>query len=411
MSTFAWLDYSERQRRRMLEIVDLFREQGTVDELGIGGVRDALSETLFPGTSTLHTRFRYLLFIPWIYIGLEEARVAADQVDRRLKRAEARLIGALEEGGEREGVIGIEARQALQRFPSIVYWNALWMFGMRAFRGSQQQYHRSFDTLHEQRRTRLRSEGDELGRDDTVHTWHPRLPGPPDGFLDEVTFTLRRTDAEYLQERVLECAGDSLLGFLVTQEGSSVDGDFPWECPLTASAPPGVRSHLAHARSFSELMHGAALLYNLLLAEKVNDARRVADSDVVVKDDLTEGYRSRLGAWAEYITDHTPAYRAWSRSGFWQLIRDRNPRLSPRTQHFVDRWVDLALDRAEVIPDHAAARDLVADREVVVKRGLARVANLRALERWSGASGTRQLMFRWPQGSSFAGDVLAGLGS
>ncbi|MDP8927681.1 MAG: DUF6361 family protein [Actinomycetota bacterium] len=39
MSVFAWLDHSEQERRRMLELVGLFREQGTVDELGIGTIR------------------------------------------------------------------------------------------------------------------------------------------------------------------------------------------------------------------------------------------------------------------------------------------------------------------------------------------------------------------------------------
>jgi hypothetical protein len=35
MSAFVWLDYSERERRKMLDVVDLFREHDTRDELGI----------------------------------------------------------------------------------------------------------------------------------------------------------------------------------------------------------------------------------------------------------------------------------------------------------------------------------------------------------------------------------------
>jgi hypothetical protein len=38
-STFAWLDHSEAQRRQMMEVVGLFREKSTLDELGIGAVR------------------------------------------------------------------------------------------------------------------------------------------------------------------------------------------------------------------------------------------------------------------------------------------------------------------------------------------------------------------------------------
>lgn len=61
--TFAWLDHSESDRRKALDVVDLFRVQDTRDELGIGTVRDALADALFPGISTIQTRDRYLLFI------------------------------------------------------------------------------------------------------------------------------------------------------------------------------------------------------------------------------------------------------------------------------------------------------------------------------------------------------------
>ena len=81
-SSFGWLDHSEQQRRQMLEIVDLFREKGTLDELGVGQVRDAFADIFFPGTSTLQTRARYLLFVPWIFARLERKRVRIGQVRR-----------------------------------------------------------------------------------------------------------------------------------------------------------------------------------------------------------------------------------------------------------------------------------------------------------------------------------------
>ncbi|WP_374059104.1 DUF6361 family protein [Salinibacterium sp. NG253] len=48
----------------MREIVNLFSDRDSRDELGIGQIRDVLSHTLFPGTSTLLTRARYMLLIP-----------------------------------------------------------------------------------------------------------------------------------------------------------------------------------------------------------------------------------------------------------------------------------------------------------------------------------------------------------
>ena len=63
----VWLNYSERERRKMLDVVDLFGEHDTRDELGIGSVRDAFADMLFPGTSTIMTRARYFLLVPWTW--------------------------------------------------------------------------------------------------------------------------------------------------------------------------------------------------------------------------------------------------------------------------------------------------------------------------------------------------------
>ena len=57
-STIAWLDFSEDDQRRAREIIALFSQQESRDELGIGTVRDALSDELFPGISVTQARSR-----------------------------------------------------------------------------------------------------------------------------------------------------------------------------------------------------------------------------------------------------------------------------------------------------------------------------------------------------------------
>lgn len=407
-STFAWLDYSERQRRRMLEVVEMFREEGTVDELGLGAIRDALADRLFPGTSTLHTRPRYLLFIPWIYKEMERDRIGSDRVEAALKRREVRLISALTAGDAGDGIIGLLAGPKLKRFPSILYWNALAAYGIRQFHGSQQQYHRSLDGIYHQRATAVALESDEPMGGGGVRTWDARVPAAPSALLDEANFTLSYAEAEYLQQRFLEHAGGTYLAYLATCEKQTIDGALPWDAPQLATAPSLVQSALHHARNFSELMHGAALLYNLILADKVNQARRTG-AELAVDSDRSDEYRARLERWTALVSARADEYSAWDRSKFWLLVREVNPRLSQRLVLFVERWIELAVARRGDVADDAAARALVNDREVAVKRGMARVRNLRALEQWSGASGVGQLSFRWRQGRQYAQDVIDGL--
>ena len=91
-----WLDYSEHDRRKALDVIALFHEQDTRDELGLGAVRDGFADLFFPGTSTIQTRARYFLFIPWVYLDLERRGLPwhADMAGRA-RAAEIRLIDAL----------------------------------------------------------------------------------------------------------------------------------------------------------------------------------------------------------------------------------------------------------------------------------------------------------------------------
>src|SRR3954466_1042348 len=106
MSVFVWLDYSERERRKMLDVVDLFREKDTRDELGIGSVRDAFADMLFPGTSTIMTRARYFLLVSWTYQRLERLRVGSAEIAARARRSELNLVQPIEDSDDNDGNIG-----------------------------------------------------------------------------------------------------------------------------------------------------------------------------------------------------------------------------------------------------------------------------------------------------------------
>lgn len=60
----AWLDTSPEEQRRTREVLRLFEQHESRDELGIGQVRDVLSDAMFPGFSVLHTRARYYFSSP-----------------------------------------------------------------------------------------------------------------------------------------------------------------------------------------------------------------------------------------------------------------------------------------------------------------------------------------------------------
>lgn len=396
-SSFTWLDYSEQDRRKMLDVISLFREQTTRDELGIGAIRDAFANLFFPGVSTIQTRARYVLFIPWIYQDLVNRKTTTQQVDGKLRQQEVALINILAESTDNEGTIGKVSRAALKRLPSSIYWYGLGSWGIYRYGGSQQEYHQAFDRLNRSsRRPQQNDDGDILGLHSTE--WDPHLPQAPADFPNSASFRLTAEEAEYLADRIAQRHPRSLLAHLVRQSEPSKTR-FPWQHPAVEGLPPDLQEQLLHAQNFSELIHGAALLYNLMLAEAKPDAT------------LAESYRTDLQQWATQLSARAGALQQWDRQAFWKLVNQQAGPVSLRTQAFVNHWFDLALepDSAFSMPDNTPTRNLIYDRETALKRKQARLDNPRALELWQGNSGTLQLNFRWPTVSKILNDILTGL--
>src|ERR1700728_3291708 len=94
-ATLTWLDHDAADRDRMNRILSLFRERDTRDELGIGVIRDLIADELFPGTSTIQTRLRYMLFVPWIYQKLEQKHRDKKTFAEEARRLEVAIVKAL----------------------------------------------------------------------------------------------------------------------------------------------------------------------------------------------------------------------------------------------------------------------------------------------------------------------------
>jgi len=390
-SSFGWLDTDPTQRTRMLEVVDLFRDKGSVDELGIGSIRDALSDALFPGTSVLHTRLRYVLFVPWLMQQATHGTTLAEMVEQ-FRDGEYRLIEALIAGSEDVGVIGNRARRKLKRLPSGVYWSALGAWGIRTGGFSSETFFRRTADLQVLARRTTRADDDESHDPLPATGLDPHLPRPPDRWLTAVDFRLTAEEEQYLSHRITSAAPGSMLAWLVHHEPPDLDG-YVWDLDHLASAPSPLRELADHARRFHTAIHGAAALYNLMLARRIDD------------EELVDHYLEEAARWRDEL-HATGALDGWDRSAWWATIRRQNPRVNMQTTSFVDTWLDLIAESADIATSPRAER-LVATRERRIKGGRARLANQAALDRWNGASGLARHDFRWRVASSHLQDLYA----
>ena len=398
VSAFTWLDYSDAERRSMQHVIGLFREKDTRDELGLGSVRDALSDLLLPGTSTIQTRARYFLFVPWIFQHLAAGHGPSQgNLEKKRREVETSLMTALDRGGvaAREGLIGRRTRERTKRLPSSIYWQGLAMWGIRRWDGSIESLLRRGRTQGLDRQ-KTSDDGDYVASDTSI--WHPELPPRPSNLFDTTNFQLSQHEAAFLRDCIVHTVPDSMLAWLVSQ-GRPSDVAYLWQHPQIDDFMPQHRDQLVLAERFSTLMFGASLLYGRLLTQRHPDPARM--------EPLNQ-------EWQRWFERAQPMATGWDSGAFWSVVYRVNPRISPLTRTFVEAWIS-QLCRAQQPHelDTPAVHQLIVQRELQLKRQLARLTHEQAYALWarSVAEGwiPQQLDFRWRTAQTLLRDMLTAL--
>ena len=403
-SSLSWLDSSESERRAVLELVSALNEPGTLDELGIGSIRDTVADFLFPETSTIQTRARYFLFIPWILQTVEHR--PNERAERFSRRLQLQLCDALDQShGPGQGVIGREARGTLQRWPDSIYWLGLERWGIRRNRESISSYYASL-----RRPSSLMLlvstpeepiEGQRYEAADAIPGNWGTLPEPPEGFPEIADFALTAEEGRFLRECIdLNHPQTYLAHILRLGDVSSVwDAPYPWDFSSAEQASVSLQGWLNDARLFSLVHQGASLLYNLMLAEGLED------------DERHDEFTGRAGDWLDVVDANQDELQTWDRAAMWRRLLSANPRLRPRTREFTDTWYMLAKKRPlQLFDGDNEGRRLIRERERTLKGMRARLSYAEARDNRRGYPTSARLEFRWSQVKRIAVDILAPLG-
>ncbi len=177
-----------------------------------------------------------------------------------------------------------------------------------------------------------------------------------------------------------------------------------WDAELPSDTPRAIVELVRHAQQFSCATQGAALLYNLMLAEERSEA------DLEPTDATSvENYRLRIDEWTATATRIHLADWAARINDFWDCVLDNSVHIPPETRVFLDSWANIVAGELRHLATSPDARDLIRGREIQHKRGQARLANKKRLHEWRGEAGTRPLEYRWPQVQRMLADIADGL--
>jgi len=237
---------------------------GVRDEVGFLTIHQRYSDHFFPGTSVLHGRARYALFVPWLIEDV--AGKTGPQAERDLRERQRLLAGRLKEAKEAKVIGGNVYPKPSSQPPSTVYWNALGIWGILRRRDDGRAISRS-QAFH------LLKGGGRTTDDDgqPLHSFDPpfvELPKrPPTWQKGRITLRLTHDEAKFLRNRLEQLHGKdskglSLLARLVRTKVSAPER--MWNSSVRDIAgPDGAR--LGRARQAASLAGIGRAVYDALV--------------------------------------------------------------------------------------------------------------------------------------------------
>jgi hypothetical protein len=393
----GWIDYGSRDRNKILSILSLLSTPEAVDELGIGVVRDGFADILFPGISTIQTRAKYFLLVPYIMMELERENILSPKsfLDR-LSKEEIALISLLKKDNAK-GVFGGRAGERLQRKPSSIYWNGFYTFGIfqNYARLSLNGYVRAVCALKREKRLlsaighieKSEGTGDADMYCSACGFW--RVPPPPENWRENVTMELTVEEASFLRERIIksEHSKDSLLAYILRNKIYEVKDYYDISIiEKKIKLPQTIHKDYKMALDFAEFIYGANIRYNVILSGCKND---------LANEEWGIWYRSVTNGFIQ----NYDIYEAVNRLS----IRGYNrARLLP----FIGKWKEAVLTG-----DAAVMDELIIAREIELKgKERAKLSSENFSWREGVWLGGGKLQYRFPNSRRLIEDIFNGLG-
>ena len=82
----GYIHSNREEQTRVMQVLKMTSESVALDELGIGRIRDAFADRMFPGISTLQKHMKYFSLMPQLY------RKATEKRYNRLSEVKAEII-------------------------------------------------------------------------------------------------------------------------------------------------------------------------------------------------------------------------------------------------------------------------------------------------------------------------------
>jgi hypothetical protein len=409
MSQLGWVDFSSTDREQVTKILAMIREPGTLDELGIGQIRDAFADLLFPGFSTIQTRAKYLITVPRIfrdYHLLSVAEKKRNPLEKYLKECEDDVAQQLVKKhgiGKEKGIIGSTMidKDGVSRRPSSVYWNAYRQFGIIKENLSLHEFCRAYEKVSPS--THHAVEQHDEGSDDDGHFRLKRsveLPDLNENWMSDLSLDLSKKEAQFLVDYITlstdinDAVASQLLKYGLLDTALEDEYNSLETLTLLLINEDEVSSlckdTIKLANEFSLAMEGPHIRYNIVLAQKNGFENSV------------EKYIQEFKVWREKVRQIDLFYQQSDDIWLSAAKRDHTRPFKPKTTNFIKAWSKLIREGAS----EEELDKLVEKQAIDNKKERSQLRKKVLKDEWVGI---RRLDYRWFYVQKILKDIQKGL--
>ncbi len=350
IADLGWIDFSETDKNKAMKALEMWQDAGTVDELGVGVVRDALSDAMFPGITTIMTRAKYYFIVPRIihsYLSDEKIQKRIS-LRKYLNDRENEIMQELAQKydfDEEQRIIGIniakhnkglpsQRKKELARKPSSIYWNGMKAYGI--YRG---QLPLSIFLQHFDNKSIFGEKGfdaydSESGddRDANLNEESPfYLPDYDRKWSNDLSIDLSADEADFLKQKIIDRHPATLLAKTIgnvefTQQflDAAAFSDLMGK-PFINELPGSIKAVVQTAGKFWQIMDGAHIRYNIILHS------RHGSSDKALE------FTSKWNTWLNVMQAFN--WEEFNRPLMWEITKSHS-HVKPFTERFINEWMN-----------------------------------------------------------------------
>ena len=412
ISELGWIDFSDTDKQKVMKVIEMLQPDGTVDELGVGIIRNALSDAMFPGITTIMTRAKYFFIVPRIlqtYISKPPRNITVREYLRQEENEIMQTLSVQNSYMDNIGVIGISVAKQNQflpqrqweeliRKPSTIYWNGIRTYKIYIGDLSLANLLDALESksIHGSTLGYQAAEGETSDDRDAeiAEKFIFSLPDYDKNWKSELTIDLAPEEADFLKHKIIDLYPEILLSKVLKSKDAIKDflksKSFQDMCdmPFVKLLPDKNQAIIYTSRDFWQIMFGAHIRYNCILHSRHG----------------FEEFKNRCDKlWNEWIdTMKVFNWDTFNRELMWQIAKQHGV-VKIFTENFINQWMDKIKNQ----DFNTVELDTMIEKQESknkTSRSKLRLQNDEKYDKWIGI---RNMDFRFGNVQTIIGDIAS----